>query len=86
MCSCDPGFSLDSDERSCVGKLSHHLAARWNTCMYSHVIYSINPTADQPCDDGGGCSHICAVVSGQAQCYCPLGLQLIEGTQCVGEC
>lgn len=41
---------------------------------------------DQPCENGGECSHICAQVNGMAQCYCPLGLQLSMpgGTQCVG--
>ena len=43
--------------------------------------------ADQPCDDGG-CSDICAVIDGEAQCFCPLGYELCMpgGTQCAGEC
>ena len=43
---------------------------------------------DQPCDDGGGCSDICAVIDGEAQCFCSLGYELSMpgGTQCAGEC
>ena len=41
--------------------------------------------ANEPCD--AACSFACAVVSGQEQCYCPVGMQLnmAGGTQCIGE-
>lgn len=43
--------------------------------------------ADEPCENGGSCSHICAVVEGQAQCFCPIGFELEEplNMQCVGK-
>lgn len=46
-----------------------------------------NSIADLPCMDGGGCSHICAVVNGEAQCFCPIGFKLEEpeNVQCVGK-
>ena len=34
----------------------------------------------------GTCSHECAVINGDKQCYCPTGLELLVpgGTDCVG--
>ena len=34
----------------------------------------------------GTCSHGCAVINGDEQCYCPTGLELLMpgGTDCVG--
>ena len=51
-----------------------------------HEVMSFIHTADQPCMDGGGCSHICANVEGEEKCFCPLGLELSTpgGTQCIG--
>ena len=42
-------------------------------------------TANVPCD--GECSFRCAIISGEEQCYCPVGLELSSpgGTQCIGK-
>lgn len=55
--------------------------------LHVHLFTFTHLLAIQPCDDNGGCSHICAVIDGQAQCYCPIGLQLSMpgGTQCMGK-
>ena len=48
--------------------------------ILSHIIH----TANEPC--GGECSFGCAIISGEEQCYCPVGLELSSpgGNQCVG--
>lgn len=39
--------------------------------------------------NANSCSHICAVVDGQDQCFCPLGFELLgdnstcDGKQCI---
>ena len=43
--------------------------------------------AQQVCTGENICSHICAVIGGIEECFCPVGLELAAGstTNCVGE-
>ena len=52
---------------------------------HGNRMYACLFTAIRPCNNGGGCSHICAVVNGSAQCSCPVGYHLTNNTQCIGE-
>ena len=49
-------------------------------------IFILLGTADLPCASDNECSHGCAIVHGEEECFCPLGFELSEdGTQCIGE-
>ncbi len=43
--------------------------------------------ADVPCADNGGCSHMCAVIDGREECFCPPGfvLHIFNEQVCVGK-
>ena len=79
-CSCEVGFTLNSDGRNCTG-IAMHLV------YHNSGDNNVSSTAEQSCGNGGGCSHInfCAVVNGGTQCSCPTGYQLMNNTQCVGK-
>lgn len=58
-----------------------------NYYFLSFFILILLLTVNQPCHNNGGCSHGCAVVNEEAQCYCPMGYQLSVpgGSNCVGK-
>ena len=51
----------------------------------SFIAYNYFTTARTVCDVNS-CSHICAVIEGQDECFCPIGFELSAGstTTCEG--
>ena len=81
-CSCNQGFNLNIDNRSCDGK-----CINYKTChVWSHTLCILfTLTAVVVCPNNHGCSHGCAIVNGTQQCFCPKGFNLINTTQCNGQ-
>ena len=83
-CSCQDGFTLNSDGKTCTGMLPETKFILQYKCALN---FASTAVVQNPCQDEGGCSHTCAAVNGIAQCFCPAGYTLPRptDTQCVGK-
>lgn len=86
-CSCNPGFILNTDSRTCQGTQTHthtgrHIVSvvsdRWT---HSPVVPpDVDECADEPC------THACFNTYGSFMCNCDEGFELAaDGTSCIGE-
>lgn len=92
-CSCNPGFILNPDSRTCQGKHIHkhratalqqekkHLYIVYQCCQLpASVVPDVDECADEPC------SHGCLNTYGSYMCNCDEGFELAsDGTTCIGE-
>lgn len=70
-CSCNPGYTLDIDGRSCNGNTPLY----YYTSIYLVVLCVL--LDDQECDiDNGGCQHTCINTDGGYYCSCNQGYQI----------
>ena len=60
---------------------NHNLATL--ACSKPYFMHCNFYTARTICNTNS-CSHICAVVDGQDQCFCPVGFELSMTTTCEG--
>ena len=81
-CSCDPGYELQSDHRSCEG-VNYVLVLI--TCIYDSLLL---PSDINECmADNGGCTQTCINIPGSYQCSCMNGYQLANDSRtCTGMC
>ena len=73
-CSCNSGYSLDSNDRNCSGKYMFKLV------YYLHYMIDINE-----CDtNNGGCEQICINKVPLFNCSCQSGFRLANDKFCSG--
>lgn len=92
-CSCNPGFILNPDSRTCQGKHihKHRATALQQEKKHLYIVYqccqlpaSVFPDVDECADEP--CSHGCLNTYGSYMCNCDEGFELAsDGTTCIGE-
>ncbi|XP_030385204.1 fibrillin-2 isoform X2 [Scaptodrosophila lebanonensis] len=95
-CACPPGFLLQEDLHSCLPALVGCPPGSQQTdegCTLVECGEGLLLGADGNCVDidecqlnNGGCSHQCINRRGGYKCSCPMGLNLVDGKQCVANC
>lgn len=94
-CACPPGFSLNSDQRTCSNN-----PCNYNNGQCSHICTDVGGAARCVCPPGlnldvdgrtcrqftcppGACQFNCVSANGQSICQCPAGMTLnIDGRTC----
>ena len=80
ICSCDPGYELQSDNRTCEG------FTEWLVDSYMHTVTCIIAVdVDECLTNNGGCTQTCDNIAGSYQCSCWDGYELGNDTHtCTG--
>ena len=95
MCSCDDGYLLQADGRTCAGMHSvcettyvvcvliyTQIVPPFSDVLFKNVFIDI----DECQTDNGGCSQTCNNTDGSYQCSCRNGYELTnDGHNCTGK-
>ena len=80
VCSCNAGYALNSDQRTCSGKLTTLL----NKLYLMKFVYQTD--VNECTTNNGGCSQICRNTQGSRVCSCRRGYILASNRiACNGE-
>lgn len=89
-CSCNPGFILNPDSRTCQGAHTHtgtSLLFQPSLCpsvLFNYLFPVVGPDVNE-CDEEP-CTHGCFNTYGSFMCNCDEGFELAaDGTSCIGE-
>ena len=81
ICSCNTGYTLDSNGNSCTGKY-----AIMSTCISELCDFTLSTDDNECLIDNGGCEHECVNIGGSFECHCQNGYRLSsDGFNCIGE-
>jgi len=76
-CSCQDGYALEDDSRTCAGKIITE-----SFFQKSYVTHTVD--IDECAIANGGCGHFCSNYPGSYRCSCRGGYTLEEDGSCTG--
>ena len=77
-CSCDPGYELESDNRTCKG-------SQYTSALHVNNTILLYADINECLTDNGGCAQTCRNTGGSYYCSCDSGYELTSDNHtCTG--